>query len=94
MPFQKGQSGNLKGCPPGLLLLSPILRRKLKEAEAEGGRANVEIVLDNYIKELKKGKPSDVQALMDRTDGKPKSGEGELGTEENPIHTVHKVLWD
>lgn len=92
--WKPGQSGNPKGKPPGTLSLVSLLKRKLAEVP-EGQKLNfAELFIQKYVKEALGGKGEMLKDAFDRIDGKAKSSDGELGTQENPIHTVHKVVWE
>lgn len=94
MPFKKGEpSANPKGRPVGSLSLVDILRRKLEAVEPGCDNTKAELLVDQYLSDAMKSESLKKDAF-DRIDGKPKSGDGELGTKDNPIHTVHKVLWE
>ncbi len=87
MVFQKGKSGNPKGLRPGTLLITPILRRKLKQiADGKSKATNLDVAIDNYVKEIKKGKPQNVEALIDRLEGRPRQSSEDPGTADNPLH--------
>ncbi len=96
MPFQKGKSGNPKGMKPGTLSLVWLLKRKLDEIPAGCDNSYAEQLVKRYIDTAVNGKDPEVliKDAFDRIDGKPKSSEGDLGTEENPVHHLHKVLWE
>jgi len=93
MVFKKGQSGNLKGRPVGAFSLVELLKDRLRSIP-EGEKEMVATkAIDAYLKHLKEGKPEILKDAFDRIDGKPKSSDGELGSEKNPFnHNVHYIL--
>lgn len=94
MTYKKGQSGNPKGMKPGTFSLLVLLRKKLQEIPEGEKASNASKALDEYVRQLKAGKTELLKDVLDRFDGRPKASDGELGSEDNPIHTVHKVVWE
>lgn len=94
MTFVKGKSGNPRGRQPGSFSLVELLKGKLKQIP-EGQKEMVAMkAIDAYLKHLEEGKTEILKDAFDRIDGRPKAAEDDLGTEQNPINTVHKVVWE
>src|SRR3990167_6048352 len=95
MPFKKGQSGNPKGMTPGTLSLVWKLKRKLDEIPPGCDNSYADQLVDAYVRKAISGKDSALLSkdAFDRVDGKPKSSEGDLGSEENPInHNIRYII--
>lgn len=83
MAFQKGQSGNPAGRPPGTKLLGPIIRRILEEPDARKGTLNHDLIAQRLITMAKAGDLDAIKVVLDRVDGKvaqPISGDPENPT--------------
>ena len=80
MPFEPGQSGN----PSGTIWNRPFwdaLRRACAQEDGKRLRAAAEKLLDL----ASAGEPWAIQALADRTDGRPKQAMEHTGTDGEPI---------
>jgi len=70
--WKKGESGNPAGKPKGTYSLVTILKRKLKEAVEEGGVAQGEELVENWIKKAKTDKDfKALESIVKYVDGMP-----------------------
>lgn len=78
MPYQKGQSGNLRGRPPKGLALSDIITVRL--AQQKAGKSRLDRIIDKAIKQAESGDKDARSWLSERGWGKaPQPVVGEEG---------------
>lgn len=71
MPWKKGQSGNIKGMPPGTFSLVNLIKRELQK-KPEGEKEDYATKgIKEYVRQFGEGKPEIVKDGIDRIDGKP-----------------------
>lgn len=69
-PFKKGDVGNPKGRPRKPIELKEELNAAL--SKLDGGRTNLQIIIEKAVSMAKKGDMSAMREVFDRTFGKPK----------------------
>jgi hypothetical protein len=92
--FPKGVSGNPAGKPVGAKHMTTKLMEAITRVSADGGTSDDIQIVKTLVEKAKGGDMRGIELILNYVDGKPKQSEGDLGTAENPIHTVHKVIWE
>jgi len=51
------------------------------------------LIVRKLLSKAKEGDMRAIEILLHYVDGKPRQADDDLGSEDNPIHLKHKVLW-
>lgn len=89
----KGHKGG-PGVPRGTKHMVTRLWEALEHYEEETQTMVDQQVVTAWVNRAKKGDMKAVELLMAYTSGKPPQSKEDPGSEDNPIHQVHHVVWD
>lgn len=86
MPFEPGQSGN----PSGVVWNRPFWDALRRASIQEDGK-RIRAAAEKLLTAASNGEPWAIQALADRTDGRPKQATELTGADGGPIETRNRL---